>query len=504
MLLIFPPVAKAGEPPAGICCLAAALKKHQISYTLADLNLEGQLYLIKNSPQPTSTWGKRAFTNREFNLEKIRSKHTYTNLSRYGRTVSDLNKSLLDQGSTYDLQISLGNLQSTKLSATNSQHLLKSFRHPEQDIFFPFFSKRLEELIYTHSPDKIGISLNFLSQAITTFAMGGFLSKNYPEIELFLGGGLITTWASGTTQELPFSDIFNVIDGPGENKILELYGITTDKEHYCPDFSGLPLEKYFSPGLILPYPASRGCYWNKCSFCPERAEESPYLQTRPTLVSSDLRNLTEQYSPRLIHLLDNAISIGVMEALIHKPPGAEWYGFARVSKKLSDPSFCLALKNSGCSMLKLGIESGSQAVLDSMKKGIKLHEVSQALKALHNAGIRTYVYLLFGTPHETIKEALETRDFIVRHQQYVDFLNLAIFNMPIKSPESQLTTTQPFTDDDLSMYTNFTHPKGWNRKKIRAFLSNEFRPHQKIRQILAQDPPFFTSNHAALFPKRTA
>ncbi len=34
-----------------------------------------------------------------------------------------------------------------------------------------------------------------------------------------------------------------------------------------PDFEGLPLEKYFVPKLILPYLATRGCYWGRCTFC---------------------------------------------------------------------------------------------------------------------------------------------------------------------------------------------------------------------------------------------
>ena len=52
-------------------------------------------------------------------------------------------------------------------------------------------------------------------------------------------------------------------------------------------------------------------------------------------------------------------------------------------------------------MLKLGVESGDQAVLDRMQKGIDLQTASLALKTLKRAGIASYVYLLFGTPGET-------------------------------------------------------------------------------------------------------
>jgi anaerobic magnesium-protoporphyrin IX monomethyl ester cyclase len=34
-----------------------------------------------------------------------------------------------------------------------------------------------------------------------------------------------------------------------------------------PDFEGLPLDHYFVPERIIPYLATRGCYWGRCTFC---------------------------------------------------------------------------------------------------------------------------------------------------------------------------------------------------------------------------------------------
>lgn len=50
MLLIFPPLAKACEPPPGIAALAASLKAHGVWCRLLDANLEGQLWLL-DQPQ---------------------------------------------------------------------------------------------------------------------------------------------------------------------------------------------------------------------------------------------------------------------------------------------------------------------------------------------------------------------------------------------------------------------------------------------------------------------
>jgi len=150
-------------------------------------------------------------------------------------------------------------------------------------------------------------------------------------------------------------------------------------------------------------------------------------------------------------------------------------------------------------MLQLGLESGDQTVLDFLQKGIHLEEVSSVLKNLKKAGIATYVYLLFGTPPETLNEAQKTLEFTVKHYDCIRFLNLALFNMPTYGPEAWKLETKIFYEGDLSLYMDFDHPKGWSRQRIRQFLDKEFKRQPAIASILRRDPPVFTSNHAPFF-----
>jgi radical SAM superfamily enzyme YgiQ (UPF0313 family) len=191
--------------------------------------------------------------------------------------------------------------------------------------------------------------------------------------------------------------------------------------------------------------------------------------------------------------------MALMKSLINEPPGASWYGFARIEDELTNMDFCLALKKTGCVMLKLGVESGEQAVLDRMQKGIDLQTASLALKTLKRAGIASYVYLLFGTPGETLADARRTLDFTVKHAAEIGFLNLALFNMPVGSLEAQELKTSSFYEGDLSLYTDFEHPGGWNRKSVRQFIEGEFKRHEMVSAILKKEPPLFTSNHASFF-----
>jgi len=393
------------------------------------------------------------------------------------------------------------------------------------NLFYPWFSKRLPELLEKtcslpgrvvregneegsksgkiQAGRMVGFSLNYLSQALCTFAMIGYIRKVSPDTTIVLGGGLVSSWMKRPVWNNPFAGFVDcLIAGPGEKPLLNLLGIKDVKQQYTPSYASLPLRDYLSPGVILPYSGSSGCYWNKCSFCPETAEGNIYIPVPVQHSMNDLVVLTSLVKPALIHLLDNAISPALMSALADKPPGVPWYGFARVGKELADFDFCMALKRSGCVMLKLGLESGDQSVLDRLDKGINLEAASRVLHNLEKAGIATYVYLLFGTPAETIVEARKTLEFVIAHERAITYLNLAIFNMPVCGKEAGDHETEPFSDGDLSLYTGFKHPRGFDRKIVRWFLEQEFKRHPAVASILKQDPPIFTSNHAALFASR--
>lgn len=500
MLLIYPPLAKSCEPPAGIARLAGTLRGHGLTNcTLLDANLEGQLYLLGRQPAGDDTWTRRAWRSVGRNLEKMRSPAIYGHPAQYQRAVADLNRVLAQTGSRQQLDLSLANYQDPAVSPLKSADLLKAAAHPETNIFYPWFQMRLTGMLETANPEMAGFSLNYLSQAPTTFAMIGFLRKIAPALPIVAGGGLITSWLRSPAWNNPFAGLIDhLVAGPGEDALLRLLGLTPDGIHHTPDFDDLLSNQYLAPGFILPHSTSSGCYWNRCSFCPERAEGNPYHFLSADRVIDDLATLGRT-RPVLIHFLDNAITPKLMRRLIDTPPAAPWYGFARVSRSLTDPEFCRGLRRSGCLMLKLGIESGDQEVLNAMDKGIDLHRVSEALNALAQAGIATYVYLLFGTPAEDLPQARRTLDFAVSHHHAITFLNLAIFNMPIAGPQASTVQTSRFSEGDLSLYHDFTHPRGWGRRAVRAFLNREFKRHPAIIPILQRDPPIFTSNHAPFF-----
>jgi radical SAM superfamily enzyme YgiQ (UPF0313 family) len=307
----------------------------------------------------------------------------------------------------------------------------------------------------------------------------------------------------------------DLVAGPGEDYLLSLVEkvgrqnssrssakeFSHNKALPCPDYLSFPWELYLSPGAIIPYSASTGCYWRRCRFCPETAEGNPYRSLPVEKVLSDLERLKKESNPVLIHFLDNAMSPSLLKALAGRRIGVPWYGFVRITENFTDPAFCRRLRAAGCVMLKLGLESGDQGVLDILEKGISLSIASRVLRNLKEAGIGTYVYLLFGTPAEDFASARRTREYVVANSPWIDFLNVAIFNMPVFAVAAADLVTRSFSAGDLSLYTDFDHPRGWNRREVRRFVDGELKRDPVIAGILKRTPPVFTSNHAPFYLK---
>ncbi|MFN2366299.1 MAG: radical SAM protein, partial [Desulfurivibrionaceae bacterium] len=133
MLLIYPPLAKACEPPAGLALLAGALRGHGLPCTMLDANLEGQLHLLGNNPPRRDTWSSRARRHLTENLAALRDPALYAEPARYQRAVSDLSRVLGATGRD-DLTVNPANYQDHKLSPVKSGDLLRAADDPAGNI----------------------------------------------------------------------------------------------------------------------------------------------------------------------------------------------------------------------------------------------------------------------------------------------------------------------------------------------------------------------------------
>ena len=502
MLLIHPPAARSTEPPLGIARLAGFLNGNGIPVRCLDLCREGLDYLLRLDVEASDTWTRGALRRRDRNRALLRDPATYASPDRYRRAVLDLNRALKAASERVGVEAGLADYRDSRRSPLRRADLLGAAAAHETSVFFPLFRARIAEALSSFPTRTVGVSVNYLSQALPAFAIVGFLKAVRPDLGVVLGGGLITSWVAQGS--LAADDRFGglleaILPGRGEDEILAFLGASRPVPTAAPDFDDLLSPDYFAPTRILPYNFSTGCSWKRCSFCPESAEDRRYVGAEVETALREIRALVARHAPGLLHFTDTEIAPRYLRALAVSPPGPRWYGFARFSSLLTDPAFCRRLAASGCTMLQLGLESADQQVLDTLRKGTRLGEIDRALRALADAGIGVFLYLLFGTPAEDRDAARRTRDFVAARADRIAFLNVALFNLPVASPEARRLDTRPYYEGDLALYREFAHPQGWNRDVARAFLVEEFETDPAIKTILARNPPVFTSNHAPFF-----
>jgi hypothetical protein len=103
------------------------------------------------------------------------------------------------------------------LSSLRSGDLLTAAEIPELNPFYSYFRERLKGLFHKTEPSVAGISINYLSQALSAFSIIGFMRRDFPGLKVILGGGLITTWLRSLHGRNPFSGLVDhLVAGPGE------------------------------------------------------------------------------------------------------------------------------------------------------------------------------------------------------------------------------------------------------------------------------------------------
>ena len=184
MILIFPPVVKPCEPPGGLALLSGALKKHNIEHKVYDANIEGLLFLINSDIKPDSSWTKRALSHREENLESLKNHSLYQNVDRYKQKLFDINKLLNSALLSKRFKLTLADFKDEDLSPVKSNDLLLAAQNFTENPFYNYFETCLKKRIQDSDSDYIGISLCYLSKALTSFSLSGWIKHNFKNKKL--------------------------------------------------------------------------------------------------------------------------------------------------------------------------------------------------------------------------------------------------------------------------------------------------------------------------------
>ena len=372
-------------------------------------------------------------------------------------------------------------------------------------------------------PDVVGVSIGTQMQLLAGLTFCRMIKESFPQIHITVGGNIITRLQEEfPTHERLFTDVFDTaIMYEGEHALLWLLealagerviasvpnliyrtsdGIQVNKEIHTekttalplPDFDGLPLDSYFVPVRILPYLATRGCYWGRCTFCDHGQGYFDQYRGMPAhQVIEQVKALKEKYHAEHFLFADEsyppALFKKVIQLLVEQNVGIKWTTLIRFEETLSDPELWRLAAQSGCCTLYYGMESANERVLNLMDKHVKKTVIENNLKLAAGAGIWNHVMAFYGFPGETRDEAHETRQFLLDNKENIHSVELFYFvayrHTPmVRNPEKFGITIHKQEEYDLPLdyYYTLNEPGGVTcleaMQFCEEFYENDFAP----------------------------
>jgi radical SAM superfamily enzyme YgiQ (UPF0313 family) len=199
-----------------------------------------------------------------------------------------------------------------------------------------------------------------------------------------------------------------------------------------PDFSDFDLKAYNRK--VLPVQFSRGCVAN-CSFCNEKAFLWPSFQMKSAAgVLDHLQHLADKFGMRDFWAADSLLNgnhtklADFVDLVIAGNYGFSWAGNMRIDKRLRPP-LAERLKIAGCHQITFGVESGSNAVLKAMRKGITRDDTIQVLTQMRQTGIKSDVNLIVGFPGEAESDFQDTLRLLDEVGEGIGWVSTTIFTL---------------------------------------------------------------------------
>jgi hypothetical protein len=331
---------------------------------------------------------------------------------------------------------------------------------PARNPFDDYLTRELIPHLLRTRPDAIGLSVCFPGQLVPAYSFALKLKAAFPEAHLVAGGPAITQVLlrlQGQALARALGPFDSAVVFEGEHTLLALCRALSGESSPAldeipnlvlrdpllgaryltgppavdlrtlpaPDFDGLPLDRYLSPHLLLPYDPTRGCYWGRCAFCHyglTAAETARYRERAVDTVIEHLAALSARHNTRFFYLSQDSVAPAMLcrlaDALAKAGLDLRWGTDLRPEPFLTFER-CQGLRRGGAVACSLGIESASLRVLRLIDKGITPTRAAAALRNLARAGIAAEVMCFTDFPTETFAEAMMTLGFVERHAPHI-------------------------------------------------------------------------------------
>lgn len=298
----------------------------------------------------------------------------------------------------------------------------------------------IREIIKDYSPDVVGISTTTTSY-LSALVIARIVKDFDKSIHTIFGGVHPSVLPDEVLAE---RDVDFVIRGEGEFALPELldalYGnadfadvrglsfklnkkiIHNPCRGFIENLDGLPLparhllinkidrgEKYVR-GLFSNIMVARGCPYD-CKFCAANSiwKRSWHIRSVEKVLE-EIKLLIERYKVRQLEILSDTLCIDkkwVMNFCEEiKPLDINWGCATRINTL--DEDILKAMKKSGCNHIWLGLESGSDKILRTVRKGFSVSQTKKVTHFVNKSGIPWTALFMIGFPEETAADIKNT------------------------------------------------------------------------------------------------
>ena len=446
-------------PTLGVAQIAAYLKEKKISCEIHDLSID----FIRYCAASCDTFDKE-----------------YVHLLDDGKHVSDL----INVKKRLNL---ISSLQTEFRISTESVSFYFDWRNKDELAKYVKKKSKPECLLcnlpilrnIAENSNYIGFSVSYEGQFLLSLITAKLIKQINNEAVVLFGGSFFYNYFKECAQLISdFNYVDYLIMGPGEVAIENIItnnfqAIDRDKGFqftkvnnlscvdstlqsdvplvYKPYFNDIKFDRYLSEEKAFPYMIKNRCYYGLCNFCNGDKINNQSVSKNVVQAFENINSISHDIGVGNVYIVDAAISpidlrkISKLDFSID----VRWIANARFEKNMADAHLWSDLKKNGCVMIRFGFESGSQRVLDSMRKGTDITVVSDILKMSYNAGIKNHVYVMFGYPGETAEDRQETINFLYNHRKFIYSYSVSIFD-PVPNTFAYHELVQKLSRDEYS------------------------------------------------------
>lgn len=330
-------------------------------------------------------------------------------------------------------------------------------------------------------------------------------AKSYG-IPVLIGGMHITTLPESLTTNMDVGCI-----GEGEETFFELMRLFLEFESFPNEKlgkingivfrDGKKLVKTSKRSLIkpiddIPHPkrsiieskhrayiyTTRGCPY-KCVFCSCHRFWGAVRYHSPQYIIEEIKEIVER-GVKVIRIADENFAdnkvrlkqiadLTISHKIHHRVKFSCWCRANSINREVVE-----ILKSMNVVSVKMGLESGSERVLDYLKGKVSVKDNIRAINLLKNAGLQVNADFIYGSPEENEEDILKTYNFIKNSN--LDFIDINIFSPLPATPVWDYALNRQLVSNNMDDWNRVNFK--FNRNKRKAIILSETLTHKQLKQ----------------------